>query len=82
MNQECDNDQYPCYDPTIELVYEEDAGLQLSYLSWPNTNPRTPFSVLKDRYYFDDSFGEDVPVWVVDSGLTANHPVSTRAYYN
>lgn len=73
--EECDNAAYPCWDPTVELVWQQDAPEQLSYVSWPNTNPRTSLSALQGRYYFDDSSGQDVDVWVMDTGATADHPV-------
>ncbi|KAF7557904.1 hypothetical protein G7Z17_g214 [Cylindrodendrum hubeiense] len=70
----CDNDNYPCWDPTIELVFQEDAPTQLSYVSWPNLEPRVPLSSLNGRYYFDDSSGQDIDVWILDTGASAAHP--------
>ncbi|KAH7139640.1 hypothetical protein B0J13DRAFT_638583 [Dactylonectria estremocensis] len=72
--EECDNDAYPCWDPTIELVYQTDAPAQLSYVSWPDMTPRVRLEVLQNRYYFDDSSGQNVDVWVMDTGATADHP--------
>ncbi|KAH6891280.1 peptidase S8/S53 domain-containing protein [Thelonectria olida] len=72
--EQCDNDAYPCYDPTTSLKWQEDVLPQLSYISWPDTEPRTPFSKVRDRYYFDDSDGKDIDVWIMDSGLTIEHP--------
>ncbi|KAH7120544.1 hypothetical protein EDB81DRAFT_914184 [Dactylonectria macrodidyma] len=71
--EECDNAAYPCWDPTIDLVYQADAPAQLTYVSWPES-PRVLLSELDNRYYFDDSSGRDVDVWVMDTGATADHP--------
>ncbi|KAM5343783.1 hypothetical protein ACJ41O_012320 [Fusarium nematophilum] len=70
----CGNDAYPCWDPTTELVWQEDAPLHLSYISWPDTDPRMALAGLEDRYYFDDSSGDDVDVWVLDTGASIDHP--------
>lgn len=70
-----DNDNYPCHDPTIELVWQERSVPQLTYVSWPDTDPRTGFLDLQHRYYFDDSAASDIDVWVMDTGASAGHPV-------
>ncbi|KAH7115486.1 hypothetical protein B0J13DRAFT_208242 [Dactylonectria estremocensis] len=71
---QCGSDINPCFDPSTSLMWQEDAESQLSYVSWPNKVDRTPFSDIKGRYYFDDSNGKDVDVWIMDTGATIEHP--------
>lgn len=61
-------------------MWQEDAESHLSYVSWPNTADRTPFSDIEGRYYFDDSDGKDVDVWIMDTGATIEHPVSMTPF--
>ena len=60
-----------CYDPTILGVYQDPSIEQLNYVSWSRSQ-----NALPDRYYFDESAGEDVPVYVIDTGATLDHVVS------
>lgn len=70
------SDVNPYFDSTTSLMWQEDARSHLSYVSWPNRAPRTPFSDIEGRYYFDDSDGKDVDIWIMDTGATIEHPVS------
>ncbi|KAH6884910.1 hypothetical protein B0T10DRAFT_462604 [Thelonectria olida] len=73
--EECDNDLYPCYDPTVELVYQDNAKPQFMYISWPNIDLEAPFVDLMDAYCFDGSDGGDIPAYVIDTGVSASRPV-------
>jgi hypothetical protein len=60
-------------DPTTEFVYQEDAPASLAYVS-----SEYPLESSDDeaRYYFDDSAGEEVKVYIVDTGANLKHKVS------
>lgn len=60
-------------DPTTSFVYQEDAPATLAYVS-----SEYPLESNDDeaRYYFDDSAGEDVKVYIVDIGAKWKHKVS------
>ena len=61
---------YACYDPLTARVYQDQADAQLTYVSWsPEEETRL------NRYFFDDSAGEDITVYIVDTGATLSHVV-------
>lgn len=78
-----------CYDPSIELVYQTKAPDQLSYVAWPPTvsselwwlSIGSPELSGGQQYYFDDSGGEHVPLYVYDTGATMSHSVSCLYRY-
>jgi hypothetical protein len=51
-------------------VYQDNAYDHLTYVSWPQ-NLKEPLP----RYIFDESAGEGVPVYVVDTGANLQHSV-------
>lgn len=66
-----------CYDPTTATVFQEDAPDQLTTLSWPERlgtleDPLIKFEDLQNRYYFDDSAGEGIDMYIVDSGMRSS----------
>ncbi|KAK4501215.1 hypothetical protein PRZ48_007022 [Zasmidium cellare] len=64
-----------CEDPTAAVLYDDDAIQQLQFVSWPLSRGHD-IGAMNGRYYFDDSNGEGVPVYIVDTGVNRNHPVS------
>ena len=74
-NASCD---YTCYDPSIAQVYQEQYQTngqdQLTYVSWARRQGFRP-----SRYIFDNSAGDDIPVYIVDNGATLSHQVRTQA---
>ena len=52
------------------MVYQSDAKAQLTFMSWPEYLPDA-----LNRYYFDDSAGQGVDVYVLDTGAHLDHPV-------
>ena len=78
----------PCYDPTTALVYDDLSwadGLtsyladsvpqlakdQMSYLSWPPSEDVAP-----QRFTFDDTAGEGITVYILDTGANLGKSVS------
>ncbi|KAK4902065.1 hypothetical protein LTR27_000967 [Elasticomyces elasticus] len=64
VNEDCGNS---CTDdPTTAMVFQEDAPAQLRYISGAK--------YLHDpRYYFDESSGEGIRVYIVDTGVNLKH---------
>ena len=60
-----------CYDPTLSIKYQDPAVSALQFISWPSGQP----SPLNGRYYFDDTNGQGVTVYIMDSGANLNSPV-------
>jgi len=58
-------------DPTTATVYQKDAFPHLRYISGKPANTNN-----WDRYYFDESGGEGIKVYIVDTGANLKHPVS------
>jgi hypothetical protein len=53
-----------------QTQYAQNGQSQLTYVSWRPNFPRP------QNYLFDDSAGEDINVYIVDTGATLDHPVS------
>jgi hypothetical protein len=70
VNQDCGN-ACDYEDPTIATVYQADTPEQLQYMSW--TSPSNPPD--QSRYYFDDSAGEGIKTYIIDTGAAMNHEV-------
>ncbi|KAF2159857.1 hypothetical protein M409DRAFT_60451 [Zasmidium cellare ATCC 36951] len=66
-----------CDDPTSAIVYQN-AVEQLQFVSWPESRG-IDIGALNGRYYFDESNGEGIRVYIVDTGVNRNHPELTRA---
>lgn len=73
--------QFCGYDASTAAVFQDPVipgnpgrtASQLPYVSWPRgqtTNPNP------GRYFFDDSAGSQVPVYILDTGATTSNPVN------
>ena len=81
---------HPCYDPTITLDYDDlswantnnlnylppssvkNVKDQLTYLSWPPSENQAP-----NRFIFDDTAGDGVTVYILDTGANLGKDVSS-----
>lgn len=61
-----------CYDPSLTITVQQDASDALAFVSWPSGQPAPS----PDKYYFDDSNGEGVTVYILDTGANLDSPVS------
>ena len=80
----------PCYDPTIELVYDDlewDNPDDLEYLGeFGFSNVRNQLKYLSwpplavrapEKFVFDDTAGRDIPVYILDTGANLGKPASS-----
>lgn len=77
---ECGED---CFDPTTAVVYQDSTanpdvrGTTPSQLVFVSQENPVVAQAGPPRYFFDDSAGEDVPVFIVDSGASLDHKASS-----
>lgn len=75
--------QFCTYDATTAAVFQDPVTpgnpgrnvAQLPYVSWPRGQTPNPNP---GRYFFDDSAGSGVPVYILDTGATTSNPVSPQ----
>ena len=72
VNADCG--QSCTFNPMTEIVYQAKAQNQLRYVSWPSL--LEGLIAASERYFFDESAGKDIKVYVVDTGANLDHPVS------
>jgi hypothetical protein len=62
-----------CFDPTTTIVRQANALDEMVYISQESP---TPLADYNNNYYFDDAAGENINVYIVDSGADLSHVVS------
>lgn len=71
-----------CYDPTTALDFQVNALPQLLFMSQPEggdllNGVASDGTSVAGQYLFDDSEGNHVPVYILDTGATIGHPEFT-----
>lgn len=64
-----------CYDPTINLNFQRGALAQLQFVSQEQGRSYND-ELMGGSYFFDDSAGQDIPVYIVDTGANLKNTVS------
>ncbi|KAF2006072.1 subtilisin-like protein [Amniculicola lignicola CBS 123094] len=64
-----------CFDPSAEIGVQENAGDDMTYLSWGNQ--QRGISEYQDRYFYDTSAGKDSTIYLIDTGANLDHPEFT-----
>ncbi len=70
MNTRCNKD---CYDPTTALVRQNLAADEMVFISQEEKHDLAWYS---HNYIYDDTAGEDIEVYVIDTGANLAHNVS------
>lgn len=63
-----------CVDPTTELVMEPNSPDSRVFVDQAPGNPMTWY---RGHYIYDDSAGDGVEVYVIDTGANLTNPVSS-----
>lgn len=70
MNSQCNTD---CYDPTTALVRQNLATDEMVFISQQANHDLAWYN---HNYIYDDTAGEDIEVYIIDTGANLAHTVS------